>query len=153
MELLCKFNFHSLSKFSYRISFSWFKFYTKSKNFHFNQVKDTAVQAHADEFETSLYLHLAKDRVQMDKAGKDDDVMGTYLSSDSTGVGYFNDYWGRWTELGVHGDATTATAEKGEIIFEAAVSGLITLVEEWKTWPIAERKDQHRHPVQKQIRW
>ncbi|MEM7034816.1 MAG: creatininase family protein, partial [Chloroflexota bacterium] len=119
----------------------------------FDQIKDTAVQAHADEFETSLYLHLAPDRVQMDKAGKDDDVMGTYMSSDSTTSVYFNDFWGRWTELGVHGDATTATAEKGAVIFEAAVSGLITLVQEWKDWPIAERKDQHRHPVQKQIRW
>ena len=119
----------------------------------FNKVKDTKVQAHADEFETSLYLHLAADRVQMDKAGKDDDVMGTYLSSDSTTSINFNDYWGRWTELGVHGDATTATAEKGEVIFEAAVSGLIDLVQEWQDWPIAERKDQHRQPVQNQIRW
>lgn len=119
----------------------------------FNQIKDTAVQAHADEFETSLYLHLAADRVQMDKAGKDDDVVGTYVSSDSTKAVNFNDYWGRWTELGVHGDATTATAEKGEVIFEAAVSGLIKLVEEWQAWPIAERKDQHRLPVQNQIRW
>ena len=119
----------------------------------FNQVKDTAVQAHADEFETSLYLHLAPERVQMDKAGKDDDVMGKYLSSDSTTRVNFNDYWGRWTELGVHGDATTATAEKGKVIFEAAVSGLIDLVDEWKAWPIADRKDQHTGPVQSDIRW
>jgi creatinine amidohydrolase len=121
----------------------------------FNQVKDTAVMAHADEFETSLYLHLAPERVQMDKAGKGDDVQGKYMSSDSV-YSYpvrFNDYWGRWTNLGVHGDATTATAEKGKVIFEAAVSGLVEIVHEWQAWPIAERMDQHTNPVQKHVRW
>lgn len=121
----------------------------------FNQIKDTPVMAHADEFETSLYLHLAPERVQMDKAGAGDDVMGKYMSSDST-YNYpvrFNDFWGRWTQLGVHGDATPATAEKGEVIFEAAVTGLLELVNEWRDWPIAARSDQHTQPVQAQIRW
>jgi creatinine amidohydrolase/Fe(II)-dependent formamide hydrolase-like protein len=40
--------------------------------------------AHADEFETSLYLHLAPERVRMDLAVKDDDRMGKFVSSDST---------------------------------------------------------------------
>jgi creatinine amidohydrolase/Fe(II)-dependent formamide hydrolase-like protein len=38
------------------------------------------VIAHADEFETSLYLHLAGDRVQMDKAVEDNDRMGKFVS-------------------------------------------------------------------------
>ena len=121
----------------------------------FKKVKDTPVMAHADEFETSLYLYLAPERVQMDKVAKADDVMGKYMSSDST-YNYpvrFSDFWGRWTKSGVHGDATTATAKKGEIIFEAAVSGLVEVVEEWRAWPIAERSDQHTQPVQSQIRW
>jgi creatinine amidohydrolase len=121
----------------------------------FNKIKDTAVLAHADEFETSLYLHLAPERVQMDKAGAGDDVAGKYMSSDSmyTYPVRFNDYWGRWTSLGVHGDARTATPEKGEVIFEAAVGALMEIVNEWREWPIAERMDQHAQPVQKQIRW
>jgi creatinine amidohydrolase len=121
----------------------------------FNQVKDTEVMAHSDEFETSLYLYLAPERVQMDKAGAGNDMMGKYMSSDSTG-NYpvrFNDFWGRWTKSGIHGDATTATAEKGKIIFEAAVSGLIEVVDELRAWPIAERSDQHTQPTQSQIRW
>lgn len=121
----------------------------------FDQVRDTPVLAHADEFETSLYLYLAPERVQMDQAGADDDVIGKYVSSDSTS-NYpirFNDFWGRWTTLGVHGDARTATAEKGQIIFEAAVSRLIEVVDEWRAWPIAERSDQHTQPVQSHIRW
>lgn len=121
----------------------------------FAEVRDTAVSAHADERETSLYLHLDPEGVQMDQAGADNDVMGSHLSSDSTS-NYsvrFSDYWGRWTTLGVHGDATTATAEKGAVIFEASVTGLIEVVDEWRAWPIAERADQHRNPVQRDIRW
>jgi creatinine amidohydrolase len=121
----------------------------------FQEVRESAVIAHADEFETSLYLHLAGDRVQMDKAVSDNDRMGKFVSSDSTG-NYrvrFNDFWGRWTTTGVHGDATKATAEKGRIIFEAAVSGLVELVDELRAWPIEKRADMHRTPVQPQIRW
>jgi creatinine amidohydrolase len=121
----------------------------------FNEVRETPVMAHADEFETSLYLHLAPDRVKMDRAIAGNDVVGKYVSSDST-YDYpvrFNDFWGRWTKVGVHGDPTKATAEKGRIIFDAAVSRLIELVEEWRSWPVANRADQHARPVQSQIRW
>ena len=120
----------------------------------FEKIKDTEVIAHADEFETSLYLHLAPERVQMDKAGAADDVMGTYLSSDSTSpYARFNDYWSRWTDLGVHGDARTATAEKGKVIFETTVVRMLELVDEWRGWPIAQRRSFHDHPVQAQICW
>lgn len=121
----------------------------------FKEVRESEIMAHADEFETSLYLHLAGDRVQMDKAQKGDDRMGTNLSSDSTG-NYpvrFNDYWGRWSDLGVHGDPTVATAEKGKIIFEAAVNGLVNLIDELRDWPIEKRQDMHRNPVQSHIQW
>ena len=121
----------------------------------FESVKETAVMAHADEIETSLYLHLAPERVRMDLAAAGDDVRGEFLSSDSTS-NYpvrFSDYWGRWTEVGVHGDPTTASAEKGRVAFEGAVDRLVRLVAEWREWPVAERKDQHTGPVQKQIRW
>ena len=121
----------------------------------FRAVQETPVVAHADELETSLYLHLAPERVRRDKMRAGSDVVGEYLSSDSTS-NYsvrFNDYWGRWTEIGVHGDPTAATAEKGALILEAAVSKLIAIVDEWRAWPIAKRSDQHVHPVQSQIRW
>ncbi len=121
----------------------------------FYKVRESKVIAHADEFETSLYLYLAGDRVQMDKAVEDNDRMGEFVSSDST-MNYFvrfNDYWGRWTKTGVHGDATKGTAEKGKIIFEAAVNGLIKLVDELRAWPIEERADMHTHPVQADIQW
>src|SRR6476659_4835792 len=58
--------------------------------------------AHADDFETSLYLHLAPERVRMDRAVAGHDIMGSYVSSDST-ANYpvrFSDIWGRWTSTG-----------------------------------------------------
>ena len=121
----------------------------------FMEIRESEIIAHADEFETSLYLYLAEERVQMDKAVADNDRMGQYVSSDSTGnyLVRFNDYWGRWTETGVHGDATKGTAEKGEQIFEAAVEGLLGLVDELRDWPIEERAEMHEHPVQSSIRW
>lgn len=106
-------------------------------------VRESEVLAHADEIETSLYLYLAPDRVRMDEAVADGDVRGRFLSSDSTTAVHFNDFWGRWTTTGVHGDPRPATAEKGRTVFEAAVAGLCGLIEEWREWPIAERADQH----------
>jgi len=121
----------------------------------FETVRESKVIAHADEFETSLYLHLAPERVKMDQAVADNDRMGEYVSSDSTG-NYpvrFNDYWGRWTTTGVHGDPTRATAEKGRLLFEAAVSGLVRLVDELRAWPVEKRQDMHARPVQASVRW
>jgi creatinine amidohydrolase len=121
----------------------------------FASIRETRVMAHADEFETSLYLHLAPERVQMAQAVEDNDRMGQFVSSDSTG-NYpvrFNDFWGRWTKTGVHGDPTKATAEKGRILFEAAVTGLLRVVDELRGWPIAKRQDMHKEPVQADIRW
>ena len=121
----------------------------------FEPIRESAVMAHADEFETSLYLHLAPERVRMDLAVEDNDRMGKFVSSDST-RNYpvrFSDFWGRWTQTGVHGDPTKATAEKGRVLFEGAVSGLVELVAELRAWPIAARQDMHRQPVQGDIRW
>jgi creatinine amidohydrolase len=119
----------------------------------FQPIRETKVIAHADEIETSLYLHLAPERVKMDLAVEVNDRMGKFASSDSTGPVRFNDFWGRWTKIGVHGDPTKATAEKGSILFNAAVEGLIQLVDEVRAWPIEKRQDQHQGPVQSQIRW
>lgn len=121
----------------------------------FEPIRESEVMAHADEFETSLYLHLAPERVRMNLAVKDDDRMGKFVSSDST-RNYpvrFSDFWGRWTKTGVHGDPTKATADKGRILFEAAVGGLVELVAELRAWPIANREDMHRGPVQGEVRW
>jgi len=120
----------------------------------FDRVKQTPVMAHADEFETSLYLYLAPERVRMERAVAGNDVMGRYMSSDSTSPFVrFNDYWSRWTETGVHGDPTAATPEKGQVIWEAVLSRLVELVDEFRAWPLARRRDWHQGPVQAQVEW
>ena len=121
----------------------------------FEGIRESEVLAHADEFETSLYLYLAEERVRTDRMVADDDVKGRYLSSDSTSnyPARFNDYWGRWTTQGVHGDPRSATPAKGQVLWEAIVTGLVEMAHEWRAWPLPERSDQHAHPVQKQICW
>jgi len=121
----------------------------------FREVQESEVIAHSDELETSLYLYLAAERVRAERAVPGKDVVGSYVTSDSTSdyPVRFSDYWGRWTQDGVHGDPTVATAEKGRVIYEAAVEGLLGVVEEWRDWPVAERSDQHSGPVQSDIRW
>jgi creatinine amidohydrolase len=121
----------------------------------FETVRETEVIAHADEIETSLYLHLAPERVRMEKAEADNDVRGNFMSSDSTSK-YpvrFSDFWSRWTGVGVHGDPTSATAQKGEVVFDGAVDRLVELAREWKSWPMEERRDWHAGKVQGDIRW
>jgi creatinine amidohydrolase len=121
----------------------------------FEAVRETEVMAHADEIETSLYLHLAPERVRMEKAKADDDVRGRFVSSDSVSS-YpvrFSDFWSRWTGVGVHGDPTKATAEKGRVAFEGAVERLVELGREWKDWPVAKRRDWHKRKVRGEVRW
>jgi len=118
-------------------------------------VLETEAVGHSDEFETSLYLHICPDHVRMDAAKRGDDVQGRFMSSDSMHHNpvRFNDYWGRWTQLGVHGDPTVATREKGRKIFEAAVAGLVEVVDELRGWPIGERTDMHTAAHQTDIQW
>jgi hypothetical protein len=65
----------------------------------------------------------------------------------------FNDFWGRWTKTGVHGDPTRASAEKGKKILEIVIKHMLAWLDEYRAWPIEARQDQHRLPVQREIRW
>jgi creatinine amidohydrolase len=116
-------------------------------------VCESGLYAHADEWETSLYLHFASERVQLDRAVADNDRVGRTMTSDSTTNVRFNDFWGRWTRTGVHGDPTVATQEKGRRILEAIMREMLVWLEEYRQWPIEKRQDQHRLPVQTDIRW
>ncbi len=129
-----------------------FGYYNMGKD-ETHEMLETGVYAHADEWETSLYLHFAKERVQMDKAVKYLDRAGKTMSSDSTTQVRFNDIWGRWTKTGVHGDPTKATPEKGKKILEIVMKHMLAWLEEYRSWPIDARKDQHRQPPAKDVRW
>lgn len=115
---------------------------------------ESEVTSHACEVETSIYLAVAPERVQMDKAEAD---MGfdrsPHLWRDLLGrppapEGYKNpislmEYWSTWTTNGVRGDPTKATAEKGEAILDAASAEIAEIVTELKAREILPRRDFH----------
>jgi creatinine amidohydrolase len=80
---------------------------------------------HADELETSVLLALRSDVVRMDRA----------VSEYPTYPGHFNNAPVRWDTVsasGVFGDATTATAEKGERIVDHVVTTSAAIIADWK---------------------
>lgn len=105
--------------------------------------------AHACELETSVYLHLNAEAVQLEKARKDRDFhqrgQARFYWHDLTQSPPLKmmDWWSRISETGVIGDPTVATAEKGQAWFEAAVEALIALVREFRSFEIRPRVDHH----------
>lgn len=103
--------------------------------------------AHACELETSVYLHLDAERVQMDKAARDmamPESEFAWLDLMESSPLLLMDEWTRFSKSGVSGDPTLATAEKGRIVFEATVAALVRLAREFKNRPRGERTDWHK---------
>ncbi|HZZ64533.1 MAG TPA: creatininase family protein, partial [Candidatus Baltobacteraceae bacterium] len=102
---------------------------------------------HACEFETSLYLALAPELVDMTQA--------RHELSHRPSKNYWTDLvggdgplammepWSALSESGVMGDPTRATAQKGRRLLEAAAEGIVELVDELRARPIAKRVDHH----------
>ncbi len=87
------------------------------------RVKQQARGTHADEIETSMMLYIAPERVDMSKAVKDDSERGVGgLTRDPRGAGTYS-------ASGTWGDATLATREKGRIVVEATVAGILREIE------------------------
>lgn len=118
----------------------------------FGKMRETPYpgSGHADEIETSLYLHLDESRVQMDKAVKEipeawADSKYFFLDLERGAPVLFMDWWTRWNTSGVVGDPTVSTAAKGEILWEETIANLIELAEEFRSFPVEERVDHHPH--------
>jgi len=105
---------------------------------------------HACEVETALYLHLASEKVQMDKAT---DHIAWY-NREGTDSYQWGDLFGggpvpifEWSSTflddGIFGQATLATAEKGRIIFEETVKHLVRFADEFQNRPSRPRIDHH----------
>ena len=77
---------------------------------------------HADEIETSMMLYIAPDSVDMSQAAQDYHPGQGGLTRDPKGVGTYS-------PTGIYGDATLATREKGEIVVEAIVAGVLQDIE------------------------
>jgi creatinine amidohydrolase len=100
---------------------------------------------HACELETSLYLHLQPDAVDMSLALDEKTYPVTeHMWMDwSDGPLKLMPWWSSFSESGVQGDATRATAEKGKTLFEAAVNEVVSFVGEVRETALPKRKDHH----------
>ena len=89
------------------------------------RTSDRGGMAHACELETSLYLHLHPEAVDMSQAVDERGYAETeHAWMDwSDGPLKIMPWWSSFSESGVQGDASKATAEKGEALFEAATQG------------------------------
>lgn len=111
---------------------------------------DFGGMSHACELETSLYLAIYPELVQMDKAVDERSPLPTSFQTDLN-LGKRADgsnatlmpFWSTMSDSGVRGDATKATREKGVQFLEGAVLGLIELIDELKRTEIRARKDKH----------
>jgi creatinine amidohydrolase len=84
---------------------------------------------HADEIETSIMLHIAPDMVDMSRAVRDYHPGRGKLTRDPEAEGIYS-------ETGVYGDPTLASAEKGARIVEALVAGIVADIEELRRSPL-----------------
>ena len=106
--------------------------------------------SHAGEYETSLYLALRPDLVDMSQAVDERSPHSASFLSDLLAGGHpdgasanMMPYWSSMSESGVRGDATKATQAKGEQFLEAAIEGVIELVRELRATEIRSRRDHH----------
>jgi len=102
--------------------------------------------AHACELETSIYLAIAPELVQMDKAVKDINApLSDYFYMDwIDGPGSMMEYWSTLSKTGTMGDPTLATAAKGDVLLAAATDELVMVIGEMKRRQIRPRVDHHR---------
>ena len=102
---------------------------------------------HACEFETSLYLALAPELVDMSQAVREishrpsKNYWGDLIGGDGPLV--MMEHWSAISDTGVMGDPTKATAEKGRALFDAAAAGIVELVDEMRARAPAQRRDHH----------
>jgi creatinine amidohydrolase len=101
--------------------------------------------SHACELETSLYLAVAPERVQMDKAVSEIPDWNENVWSDWPGAGplSYMPHWSGLTRSGVMGDATVATPEKGRVLLERAQAEAVGFIAEASSRPRAPGVDHH----------
>jgi creatinine amidohydrolase len=102
--------------------------------------------AHACEYETAMMLHLHPERVEMGLAERD---MGQlklkYFNWDHPEPSAYSwqDWWSRFSRVGVCGDASVATAEFGQRLFDLTAERFVEMLREFRSIPIRPRVDHH----------
>jgi creatinine amidohydrolase len=115
-----------------------------------HRTSEVGGMSHACELETSLYLALRPELVQMDKAVKEIPDWNENVWNDWPAGGplSFWPHWSGFTESGVMGDPTEATAEKGERFLEAACDEVARFIDEVARRPHAPGRDHHETRVE-----
>ena len=105
--------------------------------------------AHACELETSLYLAIRPELVQMDRAVREiPEWDSEHVWMDwSDGPLSVKGQWSGWTESGVIGDATAASAEKGRIWLDQAVAETCQHIDEIARRTPRPGRDHHHDGV------
>jgi creatinine amidohydrolase len=104
--------------------------------------------AHACELETSIYLAIDPDAVDMSKAV---DELGFPASEHAfmdwaDGPLKLMPWWSSFSQTGVQGRATLATAEKGKRLLEAAVTEIASFVRDLRARQLPERRAPSEQP-------
>ena len=100
---------------------------------------DTPNDIHAGEIETSTSLAIRPELVQMDKAVNETLEFGSkYLNFDNERAVSWYVHTHKISESGVMGDATKASAEKGEKMWKLMIGQMVKFVESIKNTPLAD---------------
>jgi creatinine amidohydrolase len=104
---------------------------------------DRGGMAHACELETSMYLAIDADAVDMDRAVDERGYpVGEHVWMDwADGPLKVMPWWSSFSRTGVQGDATRATAEKGRTLLQAAVDECVAYVRDLLALPLPERRE------------
>lgn len=124
----------------------------------FNEIRESDLSSHADELETSAYLAIDPDAVDMSQAVKDTtfrrsphiwgDLAGRRPTPDSKAPLVMFEHFSTGSISGVRGDPTTATAEKGRLLLDAAAAELAEIVAELRAREIVRPTDFHDAEVE-----
>ncbi|MDP2856375.1 MAG: creatininase family protein [Bacillota bacterium] len=130
---------------------SWWSLSQVAKTFQ--EIRESPVTSHACEIETSLYLALSPEHVDMTKAPRDlslpwsdhfwTDLVAGPLHPHKNRV-MMTEYWSTLTTTGTVGDASVATAEKGLKVLEVAADEICDILREMKARPWMPRVDHHK---------
>ncbi|MEX1046603.1 MAG: creatininase family protein [Actinomycetota bacterium] len=109
---------------------------------------DRGGMAHACELETSIYLAIDPDAVEMDKAVDERSYpAGEHAWMDWTdGPLKLMPWWSSFSKTGVQGDPTKATAEKGKAWLDAGVEEVLAYARELRSKPLPQRGEAQESP-------
>ena len=126
---------------------SWWELSSVQKLF--NEIRETKIVAHAGELETSLYLAINPDNVNMKEAEADmscsisphfwSDLTGRKPEKNFKNPVHMTEFWSTVTNNGVKGDPTKASREKGEKVLEVVCNELLEVIKEFKEREIRKR--------------